>query len=90
MYILGAMGSWLGFSFLMLNPVPLFLGIRGNAVNGENVNEQLIAIKNRLTVCEREKHSDRIEHLKEINQLKELIRVFDEKFQIMENNSTAP
>ena len=88
-YILGAMGSWFGFSFLILNPVPIFFGIRGNAVNDENVNEQLTRMRNRIAVCETEKHSDRIKYSTEINELKESKRVIEERIQVIENTLTG-
>ena len=31
-YIMGALGSWIGFSFLLINPVPFIFKIKDNAI----------------------------------------------------------
>ena len=32
-YIMGALGSWIGFSFLMINPIPFIFRIKDNAIS---------------------------------------------------------
>ena len=43
-FILGALGSWIGFSFVGINPIPHLLQIDGNQINhknGESNNQQI-------------------------------------------------
>lgn len=39
-YILGALGSWIGFSFVGINPIPYFIKIQGNEVAPDNLNDE--------------------------------------------------
>lgn len=64
-YIFGALGTWVGFSFLVLNPVPYFVRVnegpfpennnQTNQVMSEGSSLEFNRLKNRISTLEREK-----------------------------------
>ena len=66
-YILGAVGSWLGLSFVSLNPIPYLFEIKNNSISPtvETVNHKLKSMKTcmlmRISILEHEKRVTRIE-----------------------------
>ena len=52
-YIMGALGSWIGFSFLLINPVPIIFKIKDTAISDSEAtpsgsNQDEISNMNRL------------------------------------------
>ena len=72
-YILGALGSWIGFSFIEINPVPHFLEIDGNqgvnSINHGVCREQFKQIRRELYQTKRES----INKSREMNEMKRTI-----------------
>lgn len=76
-YILGAFGSWLGFSFLMLNPVPYMIVIENNRASSESTpkTNEIKRFKNRMLVLEhsRYRHEDQFLEMRNIMDAQKVI-----------------
>lgn len=86
-YVLGALGSWLGFTFLILNPIPYIMKIGGSTIEP---NEQNIDGDIGQNICECKQVSNllknRINHLeKEKNTIKANIELYKRKIDIVIN-----
>ena len=93
-YILGALGSWIGFSFLGFNPVPFFLKTDDGAAEWVSkvglTKDDIRMIKHKITCLEHEKERNRIERerekarwerdKKEIKSMRDEIRLIRSKF----------
>ena len=63
-YILGAMGSWIGFSFIGINPIPHLIKKQSSAVDVASCNHShLEKYDNHITKSNRGIYSDKITHV---------------------------